>query len=204
MHGHQPLTGPTYRFADDLTAAAGCARVPRRRQNGNETDVDCGGGGCAACATGEHCSTNNDCMSMLCNSASGICVGTQLRGRRQGRHRDRHRLRRRHLRACAEGRAVQDQHRLPQQHLQHQHDTCVGIALLRRHPATAWRPTPTAAAPPARTASAARRADGDSDCFSGVCSAAPHLRRVDLRRTAPRIRARPTSTAAAPTAPAAA
>ena len=44
-------------------------------QNGSETDVDCGGS-CAPCSTGHHCSVAGDCTSMLCNQATGLCVGT--------------------------------------------------------------------------------------------------------------------------------
>jgi hypothetical protein len=37
-------------------------------QDGNETDVDCGGGTCPACAIGKHCKVDGDC-------ASGGCIG---------------------------------------------------------------------------------------------------------------------------------
>ena len=39
-------------------------------QNGNETDVDCGGG-CAACANGKKCNVAADCESTFCQS--GVC-----------------------------------------------------------------------------------------------------------------------------------
>jgi len=40
-------------------------------QNGNETDVDCGGGTCNACADGLVCAANSDCLSGVCTGA--IC-----------------------------------------------------------------------------------------------------------------------------------
>ena len=39
-------------------------------QNGSETGVDCGGG-CQRCATGQGCSSPNDCASALCSG--GTC-----------------------------------------------------------------------------------------------------------------------------------
>lgn len=41
--------------------------------NGDETDVDCGGGDCPACAADEMCGENADCASMAC--LSGLCFG---------------------------------------------------------------------------------------------------------------------------------
>jgi hypothetical protein len=41
-------------------------------QNGTETDVDCGGGSCAACDDGESCAVNGDCTSGLCSG--GVCT----------------------------------------------------------------------------------------------------------------------------------
>ncbi len=40
-------------------------------KNGKETDVDCGGSSCSACADGKACSKNTDCSSHLC--VNGIC-----------------------------------------------------------------------------------------------------------------------------------
>lgn len=36
------------------------------RQDGNESDVDCGGGTCLACASGRRCQFNSDCQSSSC------------------------------------------------------------------------------------------------------------------------------------------
>ena len=41
-------------------------------QNGNETDVDCGGPTCAKCADGKRCATATDCASGVCTG--GVCV----------------------------------------------------------------------------------------------------------------------------------
>lgn len=40
-------------------------------KNGNETDVDCGGGTCPPCASGQMCIQNTDCQSNSC--VSGVC-----------------------------------------------------------------------------------------------------------------------------------
>ncbi|MEX1365069.1 MAG: hypothetical protein AB1Z98_18210 [Nannocystaceae bacterium] len=40
--------------------------------NGDETDVDCGGGTCPACDDGEICIEPSDCMSEICDA--GICI----------------------------------------------------------------------------------------------------------------------------------
>jgi hypothetical protein len=41
-------------------------------KNGNETDVDCGGGVCPVCADGKACSSDGDCMSTDCSG--NVCV----------------------------------------------------------------------------------------------------------------------------------
>lgn len=43
------------------------------RQDGSETDVDCGGNSCASCATGKKCSINNDCAPGHSCSLLGVC-----------------------------------------------------------------------------------------------------------------------------------
>jgi Collagen triple helix repeat (20 copies)/Stigma-specific protein, Stig1 len=40
-------------------------------KDGNETDIDCGGGTCPTCANGKHCVVGNDCQSGVCSN--GIC-----------------------------------------------------------------------------------------------------------------------------------
>src|SRR5207253_2216076 len=41
------------------------------QRNGSETDVDCGGGACPACAAGRSCGASTDCASAYC--AAGTC-----------------------------------------------------------------------------------------------------------------------------------
>ncbi len=43
-------------------------------QDGAETDVDCGGGTCAACDLGKSCSSDRDCASGHCDDANFVCV----------------------------------------------------------------------------------------------------------------------------------
>lgn len=41
--------------------------------NGDETDVDCGGGTCPRCGDGSACTTRTDCESRICPRSSGTC-----------------------------------------------------------------------------------------------------------------------------------
>jgi hypothetical protein len=44
------------------------------RQDGQETDVDCGGPVCNACAVGQKCLTNFDCQSgHVCSAGTHTC-----------------------------------------------------------------------------------------------------------------------------------
>src|SRR5260370_404509 len=47
------------------------------RKNGNETDVDCGGGACPKCVTGKSCRANTDSVSNNSNPSSQICQQPQ-------------------------------------------------------------------------------------------------------------------------------
>jgi len=42
--------------------------------DGNETDVDCGGGTCMTCALGKSCGASSDCMSGYCDPSSHKCA----------------------------------------------------------------------------------------------------------------------------------
>lgn len=42
-------------------------------KNGTETDVDCGGGACPACVTGQSCVTSSDCTTSLCDPTTETC-----------------------------------------------------------------------------------------------------------------------------------
>jgi hypothetical protein len=67
-----------------LCQAANCADGVR---NGNETAVDCGGGTCPGCNTGQGCVVDRDCASTVCGS--GVCrVPTCGDGRRNGAETD--------------------------------------------------------------------------------------------------------------------
>lgn len=56
----------------DATGAAPCASCFDKTQDFDETDVDCGGSYCGACALGLQCMQGSDCLSGKC--ASGVCV----------------------------------------------------------------------------------------------------------------------------------
>lgn len=54
-----------------ICVAASCAD---RAQNGNETDVNCGGVTCTQrCTTGQQCIANSDCLSKVCDAATSKC-----------------------------------------------------------------------------------------------------------------------------------
>ena len=56
------------------------------RKDGAETDIDCGGGTCAACGLGNGCSVDTDCASNACDptlGAGGLCVSNQCSDNRQ-------------------------------------------------------------------------------------------------------------------------
>jgi hypothetical protein len=42
-------------------------------QDGDETDTDCGGANCTACADGKHCLVNADCVSNNC-ATGNVCM----------------------------------------------------------------------------------------------------------------------------------
>jgi hypothetical protein len=46
-------------------------------KNGNETDLDCGGGVCAPCTLDQGCAAGRDCVSTFCNTTTGKCVADQ-------------------------------------------------------------------------------------------------------------------------------
>jgi hypothetical protein len=51
------------------------------KQNGLETDIDCGGGACRRCATGQRCLAANDCASGACMDEQCVtCTPSQLCG----------------------------------------------------------------------------------------------------------------------------
>jgi hypothetical protein len=58
----------------NLCVSSQCAD---NRTDGLETDVDCGGGTCAACAVGKSCHVDTDCTSNACDANSLKCVSSQ-------------------------------------------------------------------------------------------------------------------------------
>jgi hypothetical protein len=58
-----------------LACAAPAASCTDGARNGTETDVDCGGGACAACAAGMQCLVDTDCVTASC--AGGTCAEVQ-------------------------------------------------------------------------------------------------------------------------------
>jgi hypothetical protein len=78
--GHDAATDGTGGAAPDAAGGAhdaasdGPVHCHDGVQDGGESDVDCGGLDCAACADGKKCGLNSDCASHLCNSNLGTCA----------------------------------------------------------------------------------------------------------------------------------
>jgi hypothetical protein len=53
------------------------------RQDGEETDSDCGGGICPACGLGEGCQLSGDCSSQACDAVSRRCITNQCADHQQ-------------------------------------------------------------------------------------------------------------------------
>jgi hypothetical protein len=53
------------------------------RKDGDETDVDCGGSLCTACAQGQGCRLDADCTTLACDAVSALCVPNQCTDHRQ-------------------------------------------------------------------------------------------------------------------------
>ena len=67
--------------AASLTCVA--SQCADQRKDGNETDVDCGGGTCSACAVGLGCQLDRDCASNACDGISQQCDANQCQDNRQ-------------------------------------------------------------------------------------------------------------------------
>jgi hypothetical protein len=50
------------------SSTGGSALCTDGKKNGNETDIDCGGGTCPACVDNKSCQANTDCTSMVCTN----------------------------------------------------------------------------------------------------------------------------------------
>ncbi len=58
-------------------------------KDGNESDVDCGGGACGGCVDGKHCAMDTDCLSGLCSD--GLCAAPSAQcsdGKKDGNETD--------------------------------------------------------------------------------------------------------------------
>jgi hypothetical protein len=53
------------------------------KKDSSETDVDCGGGACAVCTTGQGCLLDFDCASEACDGVSSVCVVDPCNDHRQ-------------------------------------------------------------------------------------------------------------------------
>jgi hypothetical protein len=66
--------------ASDCPAGLACVQgrcangCTNRTKDGQESDVDCGGGACPACADGKACAEGSDCASQVCDGRSRTCV----------------------------------------------------------------------------------------------------------------------------------
>ncbi|MFH2008092.1 MAG: hypothetical protein ABI333_16035 [bacterium] len=57
----------------DVCNGFGVCRCTDGLVNGSETDTDCGGGVCPACAGGQHCNAPSDCANGICPADDGVC-----------------------------------------------------------------------------------------------------------------------------------
>jgi len=76
-------------FVSNLTgplAPVACADCMDGQQNGNETDIDCGGGDCPPCLDGQDCQVAVDCESLVCQG--GICTSSCSDGIENGNETD--------------------------------------------------------------------------------------------------------------------
>jgi hypothetical protein len=71
------------RKIDDKQKRKKCIKKAKRgnqcqdgKQNGSESDIDCGGGKCPRCAVGKICNSRADCISALCTG--GACQSCVL------------------------------------------------------------------------------------------------------------------------------
>ncbi len=67
-------------FCDQNTSVCGAVSCTNGIKDGYETDVDCGGPTCSACADGQTCNSARDCQSGICTGGSCVAQGTNPGG----------------------------------------------------------------------------------------------------------------------------
>jgi hypothetical protein len=72
MDGSTRVVSPTPRSPTTEYRTSSSPPCRDNKKNGNETDVDCGGGTCPRCANGKKCTGALDCFSGKCRG--GVCV----------------------------------------------------------------------------------------------------------------------------------
>jgi cysteine-rich repeat protein len=65
---HAQGTDPESECGADVCSGSSACQCDDNTMNGAETAVDCGGGVCAACAIGQACLVNGDCVSGVCTN----------------------------------------------------------------------------------------------------------------------------------------
>ena len=73
----------TSNACDGISQQCDANQCQDNRQDGNETDIDCGGGTCGACALARKCLVDTDCTSNACDALSLTCVASQCADHRQ-------------------------------------------------------------------------------------------------------------------------
>jgi hypothetical protein len=67
----------TSNACDAITLLCVSNQCADNRKDGAETDIDCGGGICSACAVAKACQVNSDCQSNACDGLSFTCASSQ-------------------------------------------------------------------------------------------------------------------------------
>jgi hypothetical protein len=62
---------------DATTTTCIASRCQDHRQDGDETDADCGGGTCPGCANGQSCLLDQDCKFQACDTLTLKCISNQ-------------------------------------------------------------------------------------------------------------------------------
>jgi hypothetical protein len=73
----------TSNACDGIALTCDANQCADNRRDGAETDVDCGGGTCPACALAKNCNVDSDCTSNACDALSLTCVANQCADHRQ-------------------------------------------------------------------------------------------------------------------------